>query len=107
MIKKPECKDIIQVVLPAVRASVAEELHSKHGYSQEQIANKLGVVQVAISKYLHGKYSKDILRMKKYILQQGLSDNIVKRVLKSNDRKQIDNQIDELCDRLVAVETIK
>lgn len=101
MMKNPECKDIVKVVLPAIRASVAEAMHNDYGYSQERIANKLGVVQVAVSKYLHGRYSKDISNAKKYIVQHGLDRAVVSKIAKGGNRKQIDGAIDELCDRLI------
>lgn len=102
--KKPECKDIIRVVLPAVRASVAEEVHDKYSYSQEEIAKRLGVAQVAVSKYLNGRYSKEISQMKKYIIHEKLSDEVVKKVVGGKDRHQIDEAIDVLCDRLVGAQ---
>lgn len=105
MKKRPECKDIIQVMLPAVRASVAEELHNKYNYNQEKIARMLGVVQVAVSKYLHGKYSKEIAQMKNYIKHNGLEDEIVKKLAGGRGRKEVDDAIDKLCDSLVAVKT--
>ncbi|MCL5239306.1 MAG: hypothetical protein M1286_02455 [Candidatus Marsarchaeota archaeon] len=102
MMDKPECKSIVRAVLPAVRASIASTMHDRYGYSQESIAEKLGVVQVAVSKYLHNKYSPQIRKMKNYILQNSLSDSIVSGIVRGEDRQQIDHAIDELCDRLVA-----
>lgn len=103
MMNKPECKNIVRAVLPAVRASVATMMHDKYGYSQEKIAEKLGVVQVAVSKYLHDRYSKDIYKLKNYILEHGLSDAIVKKIVGGEGRQQIDNAIDDLCDNLIAI----
>ncbi len=106
MMEKPECKGIIRSVLPAVRASVATTMHDKYGYSQERIAKELGVVQVAVSKYLRNRYSAQIHRMKSYILQNKLNDSIVSKILKGEGRQQIDGAIDELCDRLVAINPV-
>ncbi len=103
MMNKPECKGIVRSVLPAVRASVASTMHSKYGYSQEEIAEKLGVVQVAVSKYLRSRYSVEIAQMKKYIVQHGLSDSIVSKIVEGESRQQIDRAIDELCDSLATV----
>lgn len=101
--EKPECKEIIRSVLPAVRASIAAEMRERYGYSQEAIADKLGVVQVAVSKYLRGKYSRDISKLKSYIKKNGLSDPIVEKIAKGEGRQQIDSDIDALCDRLIAL----
>lgn len=102
--KKPECKDIIKVVLPAVRASVAETMREKYRYSQEEIAQKLGVVQVAVSKYLHKRYSAEISKMKAYVTEHGLTEGIVSEIVKGGSRQEVDAEIDRLCDRLVAVD---
>jgi predicted transcriptional regulator len=102
MIDKPECKSIVKLVLPAVRASVASVMHERYGYSQERIAESLGVVQVAVSKYLRNKHSKDIASLKDYIMRHRLSDPIAQRIVGGESRRQVDSAIDELCDSLVA-----
>ncbi len=99
----PECKDIIKVVLPAVRASIAETLRKKYGYKQEEIARRLGVVQVAVSKYLSGKHSKDIEQLKNYIMEHRLNGAIVKKLVADGPSKKTDAEIDTLCEKLVAV----
>jgi predicted transcriptional regulator len=103
MTNKPECKGIVRAVLPAVRASVASTMHDKYGYTQEKIAERLGVVQVAVSKYLRSKYSDDIGRIKRYIAQNQLIDPIVGKIVSGESRQQIDRAIDELCDRLIVL----
>jgi predicted transcriptional regulator len=96
-----ECKSITRVLLPAVRASVAEVMHSRYDYTQEEIASKLGVVQVAVSKYLNGRYSKAIGDMKRRIVRAGLNDGVVRRILNNGTREDIDVEIDALCDKLL------
>jgi hypothetical protein len=39
-------------ILPAVRAHIARELIEKHGFSQVSAADKLGLTQSAMSRYL-------------------------------------------------------
>ncbi len=97
-----ECKSIVRVMLPAVRASIAESMHANFGYNQEEIAAKLGVVQVAVSKYLRGRYSRQIASAKKYIAKRKLADSIIKGIASGYSRQQIDRAIDELCERLVS-----
>jgi predicted transcriptional regulator len=100
MFMKPECKDITRIVLPAVRASVAEVMHDKYGYKQEEIARKLGVVQVAVSKYLNGKYSKEISGVKDYIIRRRLNDGVVRSIVAGSARPEIERKIDDLCAKL-------
>ncbi len=97
-----ECKSIVRVLLPAVRVSMAEAMHTDFGYNQEQIAAKLGVVQVAVSKYLRGRYSKRIASAKRYIAKHRLADAIIKGIASGYSRQQTDKAIDELCERLVS-----
>ncbi len=49
---KPPCEIMTNYVLPAVRAHIARELIEKHGFSQVLAAEKLGLTQSAMSRYL-------------------------------------------------------
>jgi len=84
--------------LPAIRAAVAEELSSKYNYTQEEIANSLGIVQVAVSKYLNKKYSNKIAKLKNYIKEKGLADDIVKSIIDKQQKEKIENKINLLCE---------
>ncbi|VVB77427.1 Uncharacterised protein [uncultured archaeon] len=96
----PACKNITKVILPAIRASVAEVLYKDHQYRQKEIADKLGVAQVAVSKYLNGRYSACISQTKNQILRGRLNGAIVKAITGGGTRSEIDREIDSLCDRL-------
>jgi predicted transcriptional regulator len=104
---KPECKDIVEVVLPAVRASVAEVMSDRYGYKQKERAEKLGVVQVAVSKYLNGKCSREISGMKERIIRQGLNVGVVESIVSGRKRQEIEGEIDKLCDQIVALSVAK
>jgi predicted transcriptional regulator len=54
MIKTP-CEIIVWEVLPSIRREFAKILIEKHGLSQKEAANKLGVTEAAISRYISGK----------------------------------------------------
>ncbi|MDE1861170.1 MAG: hypothetical protein KGH72_05665 [Candidatus Micrarchaeota archaeon] len=47
-------------IVPAVRLLIARELKEKYRMKETEIANRLGVAQAAVSKYLSGKYSDRI-----------------------------------------------
>lgn len=98
-----ECKRITKVILPAIRASVAETMCRKYDYKQEEVAAKLGVVQVAVSKYLNNRYSKGIASVKSRITKARLNDGVIKRILGGGTREEIDREIDALCDRLLVL----
>jgi predicted transcriptional regulator len=84
--------------LPAIRAAVAEELSSKYNYTQEEIASSLGIVQVAVSKYLNKKYSSKIAKLKNYIKEKGLAEDIVKSIIDKQEKEKIENKINLLCE---------
>lgn len=104
---KPECKKIIKFILPAVRASVAEVMRERYGYKERDIAEKLGVVQVAVSKYLHSRYSEEISRLKERIIERKLNDGVISNIVEGKGRREIDRSIDDLCDRLIAFNFVK
>lgn len=99
---EPRCKDITGVTLPAIRASVAEVLHSKYSYTQKEIAGRLGIVQVAVSKYLRGRYSAKIKSVKKHINDHGFNSEIIAEIVNKRSRNEIDSAIDRLCEKLAA-----
>lgn len=45
------CETASKSVIPAIKAIMAEELLEKHGLSQNQVAEILGISQSAVSKY--------------------------------------------------------
>ncbi len=98
---EPACRKITRLILPAVRASIAETMNTKYNYTQEDIAEKLGVVQVAISKYLNKKYSKSVADLKTFIVERGLDTGIVKSILNGNDAEHIHTEIERLCTSIV------
>ncbi len=96
-----ECKRITKVILPAIRASVAEIMCRKYDYRQGEVAAKLGVVQVAISKYLNNRCSRSMDSVKSHILKSRLNEGIIEKILGGGTREEIDREIDALCDSLV------
>jgi len=84
--------------LPAIRAAVAEELSDKYNYTQEEIASSLGIVQVAVSKYLNKRYSSKIAKLKNYIKEKGLAEDVVKSIIDKQEKEKIENKINLLCE---------
>jgi predicted transcriptional regulator len=96
-----ECKRITKVILPAIRASVAEIMCRRYDYNQAEVAAKLGIVQVAVSKYLNNRCSEGIGSVKEYIIKARLNEGIIERILGGGTREEIDREIDALCDSLM------
>jgi predicted transcriptional regulator len=96
----PRCRNISRLILPAMRASLAEIMKSEYNYRQREIAERLGVVQVSISKYLNKKYSSDIERIKIYINEKGLNRKIIEDIVKGKSPAEIGREMDDLCGTL-------
>ncbi|MDE1823502.1 MAG: hypothetical protein KGI00_01035 [Candidatus Micrarchaeota archaeon] len=95
-----ECGKITRYVLPAVRASIAEKMSMTKRYRQGEIAEKLGIVQVAVSKYLNGRYSSEVAKIKGRIERKGLANAIVAGIEMGEPSEKIVLRIDELCNAL-------
>ncbi|MEM0074293.1 MAG: helix-turn-helix domain-containing protein [Candidatus Micrarchaeaceae archaeon] len=95
-----ECESIIKIILPAVRVSVSKALIA-HGLTQTEVADKLGIVQAAVSKSVTGKHSKKIEKLSKYITNKGLADEIIKSILAGKQSSMISTKIDRLCESLL------
>ncbi len=93
----PECRNISKLILPAIRASVAQIMREEYNYRQNEIAERLGVVQVSISKYLNRRYSGEIEKIRKYIDERGLSKGIVSNIVRGEPSDAIGREIDSLC----------
>ena len=48
---RPPCEAVVKKSLPVLRSLVAKELIGKYGFSQVEVANKLGMTKAAISQY--------------------------------------------------------
>lgn len=55
------CEIFAQYFLPSLRALLAKELIEKHGFSQVEVAKKLGTSPAAISQYLSFKRGNKLL----------------------------------------------
>ncbi len=101
-----ECNSIIKTILPAIRINMAEELKSKYNLNQQEIADRLGIAQVAVSKYLSGRYSASVKRMRDYIKRIGLVDEIAKEAAKSHDTDAIGAKVNHLCARIASDKSV-
>lgn len=63
---------IAQDIIPAMRALIAKDLMEKHGLTQIDTANKMGVTQAAVSQYMRNirGYKIKILEKNEEIINQ-------------------------------------
>ncbi|MHB1830491.1 MAG: helix-turn-helix domain-containing protein [Candidatus Micrarchaeaceae archaeon] len=95
-----ECNSITKLVLPAIRINMAEQFSSKYNLNQKEIAHKLGIAQVAVSKYLNGKYSESLKKAKESVWTMGFVDSTVMEMAMKGSPKVIDGLVNELCTRI-------
>ncbi|MFW6122173.1 MAG: transcriptional regulator [Petrotogales bacterium] len=52
---KTPCEVIVWNVVPIIRKEFAKDLIENHGLTQKETANKLGITEAAVSRYISGK----------------------------------------------------
>ncbi|MEM3839005.1 MAG: helix-turn-helix domain-containing protein [Candidatus Micrarchaeaceae archaeon] len=100
VIMEPECRAIANELMPAVRVILANQMKKKYRMTQQEIANKLGIAQVAVSKYINGNYSKAVARAAKRISKQ-MPEELVARIARSSDMEQVNRIIEKFCESQV------
>ncbi len=95
------CMAITGVILPAVRASVADKL-SGLGYGQQSIADDLGIAQAAVSKYRNRRYSEEVGKMKAYIEAENMHSVIITAITEKKEKEIVQKHINSLCEQLIA-----
>ncbi len=91
------CRKVTKLLLPAIRASVAETLEKNYNFTQQEVAKRLGIVQVAVSKYANKRYSKEVMQLKNYIDSKGLNAGIVKSIVEGINTDEVNRRINTLC----------
>ncbi|MGC8479419.1 MAG: hypothetical protein ACP5M9_02000 [Candidatus Micrarchaeia archaeon] len=91
------CNNITRIILPAVRASISQSMKKEYGWTQERIAKELGIVQVAVSKYLNKRYSKEVGLLVSKINEDVESKKIAAMMNDGIGKNEITKQIDKFC----------
>jgi len=73
---KVPCEIIVWEVLPIIRKEFTKSLIKNHGFTQRKAAEKLGLTEASISRYISGKRGE----IKK------LNKEIIKEIQKSTDK---------------------
>ncbi len=66
-----KCEVFVKNYLHALRALVAKKMIEVHGYTQQEVAEKLGITQPAVSHYLRearGKRAKELEKNEKIMV---------------------------------------
>ncbi|BAJ51468.1 conserved hypothetical protein [Candidatus Caldarchaeum subterraneum] len=83
-----------KIMIPLLRAMVAKRLVYERGYTQEKVAQVLGVTQAAVSNYLRGVrgISSDLEKHDELVKW---ADEVVEAVVKNEPRQEIARRIND------------
>ncbi len=87
---KTPCEIIVWNIVPIIRKEFAKNLFNDHGFNQRKVADKLGITESAVSRYLSGK--RGILEI--------TDDEILDEIRKSSNKIANENGsiiIEETC----------
>ena len=90
------CDEVFKLTIPAVRIATAKSLARKYAMSQSEIAKRLGIAQPAVSKYLSGKYTKNVRKLESMIERNKLEAQVSRMIMSGVDRRAIAHKIDEI-----------
>lgn len=66
---KTPCEIIVWEILPVIRKEFAKSLIKNHGLTQRKAAEKLGLTEAAVSRYISGKRGK-IKKLNKEMMKE-------------------------------------
>ncbi len=89
-----ECDSVIRQAIPAVRIAVAKLLKAKYKMGQAEIANRMGITQAAVNKYLNGRYSDKIKRIATGIKAEGFDKKIAAMIASGKKVSLVNENID-------------
>lgn len=87
---KTPCEIIVWNIVPIIRKEFAKNLIENHGLNQRKVADKLGLTESAVSRYMSGK--RGVLEI--------TDDEILREIKKSTDKIAVENGrtvIEETC----------
>lgn len=78
---KTPCEIIVWSVVPIIRKEFAKNLIENHGLTQRKVANKLGITEAAVSRYVSGK--RGVLEISDDEILKEIKES-AKRIVKEN-----------------------
>jgi predicted transcriptional regulator len=100
LIMEPECRRITKELVPAVRAYIIDLMSSRYRYTQKEIAGRLGIAQVAVSKYLNGRYSDEVARLKAVVGRE-MDAQTIRVIMRSRNAADTEREIERFCERFI------
>lgn len=95
---EPECRAITKEMIPAVRAYLAEVMSRRYKLTQQEIAAKLGIAQVAVSKYINMRYSTSLAKAKRDVARHIGDPSFVNGIMRSRSSEEVNRKIEKFCE---------
>jgi predicted transcriptional regulator len=97
------CEIIVWQILPAIRREIAKSLIQDFGLTQKEAAEKLGLTEAAVSRYISGKRADFEIPNGKVAKEIKESTNKIR----NGDNKIVINETCRICDILKSNNLIK
>jgi len=95
---KPFCEVVVTTVLPAVRSLVTRQLTTDYNFTQQEVADLLGLTQPAISQYLQQSRGTKVKILEKQPEIMTLIDDLTKDVVSAKLRpRELQSKFCEIC----------
>lgn len=98
---KDFCEIVVSIVLPSVRSIVTKDMIEKHGLTQEETAELLGITQPAVSQYLKEYRAVKVRTFEKNSELMRMVDDLTNEIIgKKVSQKEFAIKICEICRKL-------
>lgn len=101
-VKEP-CETVVWDVLPVIRKEVAKKLIEKHGFTQRKVAQKLGLTEAAVSRYLSKKRGKRKITNQDILHEMDVSSDLI---VNGND-ETVNREICRICNLFKSEELLR
>jgi predicted transcriptional regulator len=100
-----QCEFVAQHFLPIYRSLIAQELLTKYGLSQVEVAKKLDITQAAVSQYLYKKRGKREIQQPYFHKIEDLAKKTAHEI--SHDKIPLKNALCRICELYTEIITTK
>ena len=84
--------------IPAMKATIAKQLFTYHGFTQTEIASKLNLTQATVSNYLSGNYGDELKKLERHADVQKISTIVSLQIFKDKiHSKKVSESICDFC----------
>ena len=94
MTYKTPCEQIVWTLLPAIRKELTISLIKQHKITQKEAAEKLGLSEAAVSRYISGKRGR--LDISTDTIQKEINKS-TKQIIKKGDDKTVIAETCQVC----------